>query len=89
MIRSEVGWPGFATAPSEEKILALTIMKLTPTETRERRLAQGLCYSCDERFVPGRRCNIRKLFWVEGPLPDETYNEILDPDANHVDKVQI
>lgn len=34
----------------------LPIKRLTPDEMATRK-AKGLCYNCDERFVPGDRCN--------------------------------
>ena len=40
---------------------------LTPAAMANRR-EQGLCYNCDERFVPGHRC--KKLFVLEID-PDE------------------
>jgi hypothetical protein len=42
------------------------IKKLSPEELKERR-EKGLCFNCDEKFVPGHRC--AKLFWLE--LKDE------------------
>jgi hypothetical protein len=29
----------------------------------------GLCFNCDERFIPGHRC--KKLFLLEGIYPEE------------------
>ncbi|KAK0572903.1 hypothetical protein LWI29_000220 [Acer saccharum] len=40
----------------------LLVRRLSPTELQERR-AKGLCYNCNERFVPGHRC--KKLFLIE------------------------
>jgi len=37
--------------------------RLSTTEMQERR-ARGLCFNCDEKFVPGHRC--KKLFLIEG-----------------------
>jgi hypothetical protein len=38
------------------------IKRLTAEEVKERR-EKGLCFNCDEKFVPGHRC--AKLFWLE------------------------
>ncbi|KAL0013161.1 hypothetical protein SO802_000230 [Lithocarpus litseifolius] len=45
-----------------------TIKKLTPTELKERR-DKGLCFNCDEKFVPGHQC--KKLFFIEVGWPDK------------------
>jgi hypothetical protein len=38
------------------------IRKLTAKELQDRR-ERGLCFNCDEKFIPGHRC--AKLFWLE------------------------
>jgi hypothetical protein len=38
------------------------IKKLTPEEMKDRR-EKGLCFNCDEKYLPGHRC--AKLFWLE------------------------
>ncbi|KAA8522007.1 hypothetical protein F0562_012679 [Nyssa sinensis] len=40
----------------------LPVRRLSPTELQERRV-KGLCYNCNEKFVPGHRC--KKLFLIE------------------------
>ena len=52
-----------------------TIKKLTPIELNERR-TKGLCFNCDEKFVPGRRC--KKLFFIEVSWPDEHEEDSLE-----------
>jgi hypothetical protein len=42
--------------------------RLSPAEMQDRR-SRGLCFNCDERFVPGHRC--KKLFVIEGIYTDE------------------
>ncbi|XP_043694404.1 uncharacterized protein LOC122645127 [Telopea speciosissima] len=46
----------------------LPVRRISPTEMQERR-AKGLCYNCNERFVPGHRC--KKLFLLEGCYEEE------------------
>lgn len=41
------------------------IKKLTPMEMQARG-GKGLCYNCDERFSPGHRCKVEKLYLMEG-----------------------
>jgi len=38
----------------------IPIRRNTPTQREERR-AQGLCYNCDEKFVPGHKYSIRRF----------------------------
>lgn len=40
-------------------------------ERRER----GLCYNCDEKFSPGHRCKVQKLYLMEGNWPVESIDE--------------
>ncbi|XP_059441736.1 uncharacterized protein LOC132174039 [Corylus avellana] len=49
--------------------------RLSPAEMQDRR-AQGLCFNCDEKFVPGHRC--KKLFLIEGVYADEENWEEVD-----------
>lgn len=44
------------------------VKRLSPTELQARR-DRGLCFNCDERFMPGHRC--KKLFLLEGIYPEE------------------
>lgn len=46
-----------ATAPN-------SFRRITNQEARERR-EKGLCYYCDEKFVPGHRCERPQLFMIE------------------------
>jgi hypothetical protein len=39
--------------------------RLMPDKMQDRQ-SQGLCFNCDERFVPGHHC--KKLFVIEGIL---------------------
>lgn len=43
-----------------------TFRRITNQEARERR-EKGLCYYCDEKFVPGHRCERPQLFMIEDP----------------------
>ncbi|KAG6479507.1 hypothetical protein ZIOFF_062973 [Zingiber officinale] len=54
------------------------IKRLNRTEMEERR-AKGLCFNCDELYIPDHRC--KRLFWLEGL---EDYDE-----QNHVEDVEI
>ena len=38
--------------------------RITTQEARERR-EKGLCYYCDEKFIPGHRCERPQLFMIE------------------------
>ncbi|KAG6495596.1 hypothetical protein ZIOFF_043422 [Zingiber officinale] len=54
------------------------IKRLNRTEMEERRV-KGLCFNCDELYIPGHRC--KRLFGLEGL---EDYDE-----QNHVEDVEI
>ena len=41
---------------------------MSPAELKERR-EKGLCYNCNEQFVPGHRC--KKLFLIEACTTEE------------------
>jgi hypothetical protein len=44
------------------------VRRLNPSELQDRR-NRGLCFNCDEKFVPGHRC--KKLFLIEGVYTEE------------------
>jgi hypothetical protein len=50
--------------------------RLSPAEMQERRI-KGLCFNCDEEFVPGHRC--KKLFVIERIYTIEEEWEATDP----------
>nr|TKR74530.1 hypothetical protein D5086_0000295630 [Populus alba] len=54
--------------------------RITNQEARERR-EKGLCYYCDEKFVPGHRCARPQLFMIE----DSPQTEIEDVEINQPD----
>nr|TKR58079.1 hypothetical protein D5086_0000328630 [Populus alba] len=54
--------------------------RITNQEARERR-EKGLCYYCDEKFVPGHRCARPQLFIIE----DSPQTEIEDVEINQPD----
>jgi hypothetical protein len=51
---------------------SLPIKRLTQAQMQERR-AQGLCYNCDEKFVPGHKCSTSRflLLMVDDESPGE------------------
>eukprot|EP00268_Persea_americana_P048348 TRINITY_DN5100_c0_g1_i4.p1 TRINITY_DN5100_c0_g1~~TRINITY_DN5100_c0_g1_i4.p1 ORF type:complete len:391 (-),score=65.99 TRINITY_DN5100_c0_g1_i4:1091-2182(-) len=88
MLRSEVGRPRFSTHFNDAKPSVSTVLeikRLTPSEARERR-AKGLCYKCDEQFVPGHRCKNQKFFWIEGLLDDAEDDDDHQPSTQDVSK---
>lgn len=52
----------------------MPIKRFTPVEAKERR-DKGLCYNCDEKFLPGYKCKVQKLILMEGNWPADTSNE--------------
>jgi hypothetical protein len=53
---------------------------LTPEELKERQ-AKGLCFKCNDKYVPGHRC--KKLFMIEAYLGEDE-----DGDMEEVLKTQ-
>jgi hypothetical protein len=51
------------------------VKRLSPTELQVRH-DRGLCFNCDERFIPGHCC--KKLFLLEGIYPEEE-----EPEEDH------
>lgn len=54
------------------------VKRLNRAEMEARR-AKGLCFNCDEAFIPGHRC--KKLFWLEGiedMMEDEVGEDVDD-----------
>jgi hypothetical protein len=41
------------------------IRRISPTQMQERR-ERGLCYYCDDKYMPGHQCNRPKIFLLEG-----------------------
>lgn len=41
--------------------------------------AQGLCFSCNERFTPGHKCHVPRLFLIEG------HDDIQDKDEAEIE----
>ena len=56
------GQPAQASAAPLAAAAARSFRRLTPAEQLERR-RQGLCFNCDEPYVPGHVCP--RLFYVE------------------------
>lgn len=55
------------------------IRRLSPAQLQERR-AQGLCYNCDEKYIPGHKCTTPKFLLLmteedEPPTQDQTLIE--------------
>ncbi|CAM8923904.1 unnamed protein product [Rhodiola kirilowii] len=65
----------------------LPTKRLTPAQMAARR-EQGLCYNCDDQFVPGHRCKPKfqcLLMQTEG---EECLEMICAPEPEHVEELQ-
>ena len=60
--------PPFSPREDTKPRSSFPLKRLTPTKLKERR-EKGLCYNCNERFVPGHRC--KKLFVIEACSKEE------------------
>ncbi|WVZ51300.1 hypothetical protein U9M48_002455 [Paspalum notatum var. saurae] len=56
-----------AASPEGELSASMPRRRLSPAKMQQRRQA-GLCYNCDEKFVPGHRC--KRIFVLE-VVPDD------------------
>ena len=57
----------------------LPIKNLTPTDIQDKR-DKGLCFSCDEKFSPTRRCKNRMMILLDedyGELPNDSTSETI------------
>lgn len=67
--------PPHPTYTTHNSTPSIPIRKLTPNQLQERR-AQGLCYNCDEKFIPGHKCQTPKFLLLmtdeDDPLQDPT-----------------
>ena len=53
-----------------------TIKRLTPEQVNDYR-KKGLCFKCDDKFLPGHKCSLKKLMMVEIDYPKDEAEEIL------------
>ena len=53
---------------------AKSFKRLTPTEMEERR-GKGLCYNCDEKFVPGHQRFCQRIFMLQVEPDDDDLEE--------------
>ncbi|KAH9745476.1 hypothetical protein KPL70_004085 [Citrus sinensis] len=58
---------------------SIPVRRLSQAELQERR-AKGLCYNCNEKFVPGHRC--KKLFLIDACLEEEDGDVIMEVEEN-------
>ncbi|CAM8956889.1 unnamed protein product [Rhodiola kirilowii] len=63
--------------PTQSPQSRLPIRRLTAAEMTDRR-SRGLCYNCDERFVPGHRCKPQFQCLLIDPLADDILDELDD-----------
>lgn len=84
-INTNPGTSRFPNTTSTTPNTTPPIRKLTRTQLQERR-TQGLCYNCDEKFIPGHKCAPPKflLLMTEDDDPNTTdplvIEEIQDSD---------
>lgn len=67
--QATVGPPGSSvgstnTSKEVQRVVATLPRKISSTEMQAHR-KKGLCYYCDERFVPGHRCKKLQIFLLE------------------------
>ncbi|KAJ0013924.1 hypothetical protein Pint_20742 [Pistacia integerrima] len=60
-------------------------LQRTPLNNSNERRAKGLCYNCNERFIPSHRC--KKLFLIEGCDIGEGEEVVSDTAANVVKEI--
>ena len=84
---TEPGQPPPATPATVALAATRTFRRLTPAEQLERR-RQGLCFNCDEPYVPGHVCPrlfyLETVDYTEETLADELGELPADPAAEPV-----
>lgn len=55
-IENNVSTPNKAIPPGVKRL---------PWDELQKRREKGLCFNCDERFIPGHRCKIKQAFLTE------------------------
>ena len=67
-LQLEQGKPSILGLPKVPSLLdpksRLPIKRISPTQMEERK-KQGLCYNCDEKWIPGHKCKSAKLFLLD------------------------
>ncbi|KAG5621434.1 hypothetical protein H5410_006652 [Solanum commersonii] len=61
--------------------------RLTPARMSEKR-HKGLCFFCDDKFVPGHKCNVAKQLYLLEICNEEDPKEEPEPDVQEVPEVE-
>jgi hypothetical protein len=66
----------------------LPIQRISPAQMKERR-DRGLCYYCDDKWLPGHKCKSPRLYLMSGlTLPmEEPYEDVFYDTTDSVDSV--
>ena len=73
-----------STPGTTSKPLPVGVKKLTWEEMKKNR-EKGLCFNCDEKFVPGHRCKVSQVFLIE-PIAENSSDAMMEEDEDHNDK---
>lgn len=67
--------PTYTSSSSNTKPNSYIIKRLTPAEMQKRR-EMGLCYNCDEKYVPGHLCKKQQIYMLK--VGDEIEDENIE-----------
>ncbi|XP_037493831.1 uncharacterized protein LOC110010892 [Jatropha curcas] len=70
------------SSSSATKIKQSTPVKRLSWEEMQNRWAKGLCFNCDERFVPGHRCSKPQLLLLDGGIGIEEDDDEIEPEIS-------
>jgi hypothetical protein len=62
------------TTPPSLKTIRFQVKKLSWDEMQQRR-EKRLCFNCNERYTPGHRCAVLRLFIIEAEAEDNDSSE--------------
>ncbi|KAA8546800.1 hypothetical protein F0562_003229 [Nyssa sinensis] len=72
------------TDASPTKLKSVSPMKRLTWDEMRKRCAQGLCFSCDEKFVPGHKCKRPQLLLLEGNYDESETDDEEGAHANFI-----
>lgn len=63
-------------------------VKRLPWDELQKRREKGLCFNCDEKFVPGHKCKVKQTFLIE-PVESDDEQELENPTEAEFTEISI
>lgn len=81
------GFPSNGKLPVNTTRPTPTGVRRLPWDEMQKRREQGLCFNCDEKFVPGHKCKVKQAYLIE-PI-DSSDDEGANDSSHEVDDAEI